>query len=62
MKLFIAVVFLCVGDECAFWKSSTNFYQIEECAAEVQKAMAYFESQGINSLGNCLKVDLNKNT
>lgn len=61
MNLFIAVVFLCVGEECMFWKSAANFYNVEECQAEVKKAMDYFESQGIDSLGNCLKVNLNNN-
>jgi hypothetical protein len=61
MKLFIAVVFFCVNGECAFWKSQDNFYNVEECAAELQKAMKVFEVQGIESAGTCLPINTKNN-
>ena len=60
MKLFIAVVFFCLGEECVFWKSHTNFYTQEECAKEIVTAVDTLEKQGVESMGTCLVVNLNQ--
>ena len=60
MKLFLAVLFFCINEECVFWKSNTNFYDAEECAAEVERAMEQLSRQGVESAGTCLKVNLNE--
>lgn len=61
MKLFLAVVFFCVGDQCAFWKAETNFYTAEECTVEVQKAMKFFEDQNVAAFGTCLPISTKNN-
>ena len=61
MKLFLAVVFFCVGDQCAFWKSETNFYSEKECTAEVAKAMQFFEEQNVAAFGTCLPINTKNN-
>jgi hypothetical protein len=61
MKLFIAVVFFCVNGECSFWKSNDNFYKVEECAVEVQKAMQFFNDQGVVAAGTCLPISTKNN-
>jgi hypothetical protein len=61
MNLFLAVVFFCLNGECAFWKSEVGYYNVEQCAKEVQKMMTVFEDQGVPSAGTCLPINLNKN-
>lgn len=61
MKLFLAVVFFCVGEQCSFWKSENNYYNVEECAAEVRKAMQFFEDQGVINAGTCLPISTKNN-
>lgn len=61
MKLFIAVIFFCSGDQCAFWKSQDNFFNIEECTVEVAKAMQFFESQSAPAFGACLPINTKNN-
>jgi len=60
MKLFLVVIFFCIGEECVFWKSNTNYYSAEECAVEAKKAMEALAKQGVENAGTCLVVNLNE--
>ena len=61
MNLFIAVIFFCVSGECSFWKSEVGYYNVEECAKQVEKIMTILEDNGVQSAGTCLPINLNKN-
>jgi hypothetical protein len=60
MKLFIAVAFFCLGEECYFWKSSDNFYSAQECSKSLQEFISKFEDT-TPVFGNCLVVNLKNN-
>lgn len=60
MKLFLAVVFFCVNGECVFWKSNTNFYDMDQCLQEVAKTIDSLAAQGLESAGTCLTVNMNE--
>ena len=55
MNFYIAVVFFCAG-ECAFFKSSENYYKLSDCKQKVQAVMKDLENKGIESEGTCLPI------
>jgi hypothetical protein len=60
MKLFIAVAFFCIGEECYFWKSSDNFYSLQDCGTALQEFISKQEDT-TPVFGNCLIVNLKNN-
>ena len=61
MSFFIAIAFFCTGDDCYFWKSDVNFYSQEECTKAVVAFMDSTEAQGVQSVGQCLKINTKNN-
>jgi hypothetical protein len=60
MKFFIAVVFFCVGDDCAFFKSDVNYYSIEDCQRKVASVIKELDSNGIKNEGVCLPIKMDQ--
>jgi hypothetical protein len=60
MKLFIAVAFFCLGEECYFWKAADNFYSIEQCGKALQEFIGK-QDEDLPIFGNCLVVNLRNN-
>jgi hypothetical protein len=60
MKFFIAVVFFCVGDDCAFFKSDVNYYSIEDCKKRVIQVTKELDSNGIKNEGVCLPIKMDQ--
>jgi hypothetical protein len=56
MKFFIAVVFFCIGDECAFFKGDTNYYKLQDCQQKVASVVKELDSKGIMNEGVCLPI------
>jgi hypothetical protein len=60
MKFFIAVVFFCVGDDCAFFKGDINYYSIEDCKKRVIQVTKELDSNGIKNEGVCLPIKMDQ--
>jgi hypothetical protein len=60
MKFFIAVVFFCVGEDCAFFKGDINYYSIEDCKKRVVQVTKELDSKGIKNEGVCLPIKMDQ--
>jgi hypothetical protein len=60
MKFFIAVVFFCVGEDCAFFKSDVNYYSIEDCQRKVASVIKELDENGIQNEGVCLPIKMDQ--
>jgi hypothetical protein len=60
MKFFIAVVFFCVGEDCAFFKSDVNYYSIEDCQRKVASVIKELDANGIKNEGVCLPIKMDQ--
>lgn len=58
MSIFIAVLFVCAQEGCAFLMSDTKFFKKSECQAQVIHAVQGAKEQGITAQGTCLKIEL----
>jgi hypothetical protein len=58
MKLFIAIVFFCQGQDCAFWKGDKISYTQEECRAYLAQSLDHFPKFPI-LVGTCIPVSTN---
>jgi hypothetical protein len=60
MKFFIAVVFFCVGEDCAFFKGDINYYSIEDCQRKVAAVIKELDENGIKNEGVCLPIKMDQ--
>lgn len=58
MAIFIAVLFLCAQEGCAFLMSDTKFFKKSECQAQVVNAVQGAKEKGLVAQGTCLKIEL----
>ena len=59
MKFFIAIVFFCQGQDCAFWKGEKITYSQEECRTYLSQALEHFPPFP-TLVGTCIPVSTNK--
>jgi hypothetical protein len=58
MKLFIAIIFFCQGEQCAFWKGDKVTYSEKECGAYLAQSLDQFSNFYV-VIGTCVFVPTN---
>ena len=58
MKLFIAIIFFCQGEQCAFWKGDKVTYSEKECKTYLAQSLDQFPNFHV-VIGTCIFVPTN---
>jgi hypothetical protein len=58
MKLFIAIIFFCQNEQCAFWKGDKVTYSEKECRTYLAQSIEQFPNFPV-LVGTCVSVPTN---
>ena len=56
MNFYIAIIFFCMGNECAFVKGDINYYNKSDCEKQVVAVSEVLTSRSIVNSGTCLFI------
>jgi hypothetical protein len=60
MSIWIAIVFFCAGQECAFWKADELFTNKKACEAAMQNAVDRLEANNVEAAGACMDIKVTR--